>query len=109
MAKPKGGLSRCHALAVPVTWMERKQVEEDAKRSKLSTTDYVRLKLGLPTIADSEGEKTSAGDPDNAVDVEELAKEILAKYGNPANVIAPKTMAEARREAKRRLREAAGA
>ncbi len=105
MPRPKSGLDRSHQLIVSVTYMERKQVEEDAKRSKLKTADYIRLKLGLPTIADSEGEKPYAGDPDNAVDVEELAKEI---YNDTRFDEKPMFMSECRREAKRRLKEAAG-
>lgn len=106
MARPKSGLARNYALTLPVTYLERTQVKEDAKRSRLSTNDYVRLKLGLATIqkAPEKGQPYS-GDPDNALDVEELARDLFSKAGDVELL----TMASARREAKRRLKEAAEA
>ena len=102
---------RKELLKVPVVVYEKKQIDRQAKEANLNTSDYIREKLGLTKVRKhrthrlQEEFENPLGDPDNAVDVEELAKEIFAKYGNPLNVVAPATMAEARREAKRRLAE----
>lgn len=103
MARPKSGLARNYRLEVAVTYMQLSQVGEDAKAAKLSLPDYVRLKLGLPAVKEEATVRGFKGDPENAVDVEELAKQIYEDRieGHPPVM----TMAEARRKAKRRLQE----
>ena len=93
--------TRNHQLVLSVEYLEKKQIQEDAKRNKLSVPDYMRMKLGLPmTRTRLERERLYAGDPDNAVDVEELAKAIFEREDRMRG---PIPMAAARREAKRRL------
>jgi len=110
--------TRLHSIVVQASWPEKKQVLEDAKRHKLSLPDYVRMKLALPIRANqgkkprnkivaAPEEKPYIGDPDNAVDVEELAREIWGAENVMKRPLL--TLAEARREAKRRLKEAAEA
>jgi len=96
-------------LIVPWAPFERNKVELEAKEANLNTTDFVRLKLGLEQIRKTRTVKTKVdsplGDPDSTVDVEELARQV---YNGVDQRIAPMSMAEARREAKRRLIEARG-
>lgn len=102
MAIQKTG--RTERLIVPVTANERKLVKQWAKEARLNDSDYVRSKLSLSLARGSRNRYEKApveppGDPENAVDVEELAKEIY-KSG-------VWTKADARRQAKRRLEVAA--
>lgn len=102
---------RIHRLTIPVLLYEKKQVDRKAKEANLNTTDFVRLKLGLPqargkrTDRKREELESPLGDPENAVDVEELARKIYD--GVDQRVVDPMvmTMAEARREARRRLED----
>lgn len=96
-------MARTERLIVPLTINEKKKIKAWAKEAKLNDSDYVRSKLSLPLARGKRNRyevlpPEPPGDPENAVDVEELAREIFTKYGNPA-----RTMSEARREAKRRL------
>ncbi len=98
---------RKELLKVPVVVWEKKQIDRMAQEANLNTADYIREKLGLTKVRKTRTRKereleNPEGDPDNAVDVEELAKGI---YGVSQNAYkqAPMTMAEARREAKRTL------
>lgn len=106
MAKP---LRNVRFILPLVVW-EKNQLDRQAREANLNTSDYVREKLGLTKARKTRNSKANEelenpeGDPENAVDVEELAKSIWGKFGNP-DVAAPMTMAEARREAKRRLEE----
>lgn len=99
-------------LIVPWAPFERNKVELEAKEADLNTTDFVRLKLGLEQIRKTRTVKTKTesplGDPDNAVDVEELARQIWGFENALAHgdEEMPMTMVDARREAKRRLEEA---
>ncbi len=98
-------MARTKRLLVPVTLLEKKQIDREAKEAKLNLSDYVRSKLGLPLARGKRNNYEKApepppGDPDNAVDVEELAKKLFHGMGMSGKLL---TMAEARREAKRRL------
>lgn len=91
-------------MIIPATVNEKKQIDKAAKEAKLNTTDYVRSRLGITLARGKRNNYEKApelppGDPENAVDVEELANELydLAGFGGTM------TLAEARREAKRRL------
>lgn len=98
-------MARNHEIVLWVEWLEKKGLLDQAKEQGLTFPDFLRTKLGLPTRSGDEP-KPYKGDPDNAVDVEELAKGI---YEEPALSFAVAlTMAEARREAKRRLEAAQG-
>lgn len=93
---------RNERLIVPVVVWEKKQIDRQAREANLNTSDYIREKLGLTKArktrnARQEKLENPEGDPENAVDVEELAKLI---YKDAPTL---PTMAEARREAKRRL------
>jgi len=111
MAKPL----RNELLKVPVVVYEKKRIDRKAKEANLNTSDYIRVKLGLTkarkirnTKAREELENPE-GDPENAVDVEELARQLYEGRGGDFSLLkgTPQpTMAEARREAKRRLVEA---
>jgi hypothetical protein len=95
---------RNELLKVPVVVWEKKQIDRLAREANLNTTDYIREKLGLAKARKTRNQKDEAlenpeGDPDNAVDVEELARRVFAETSL--------TKAEARREAKRRLELAA--
>lgn len=99
---------RNYQLVLSVDYLEKRQVQEDAKRNKLSVPDYMRMKLGLPmTRTRLQRERLYAGDPDSAVDVEELAKEIYTEECEGGAFVFL-TMADARREAKRRLEAVRG-
>lgn len=94
---------RTYNVMLSVDYLEKQKIKEDAKRNKLSVPDYMRLRLGLPTRKKTK-ERPYKGDPNNAVDVEELAKEIFEAKDPSAQVNwLPISMVEARREAKRRL------
>lgn len=102
MAKP---LRNVRFILPLVVW-EKNQLDRQAREANLNTSDYVREKLGLTKArkkrnAKEEKLENPEGDPDNAVDVEELARELWGQESvrDPARL----TMAEARREAKRRL------
>lgn len=106
MAKP---LRNVRFILPLVVW-EKKQLDRQAREANLNTSDYVRGKLGLTKARKTRNQRDEKlenpqGDPDNAVDVEELARGIW----KTANALAhgdeemPLTMVEARREAKRRL------
>jgi len=104
--------ARGYRINLPVTLRERKQVQREASEAKLNTTDYVRSKLGLPIARGKRNHYEKApepppGDPENAVDVEELAKEIYA--AGPPGQDWSYSMSDARREAKRRLKASAEA
>lgn len=97
-------MRRTERLIVPVTVNEKKKVKAWAKDAKLNDSDYVRSKLSLPLARGKRNRYETAppeppGDPENAVDVEELAKEIYEFQ----EVQSPMTMGQARAEAKRRL------
>lgn len=103
-------MARTKRIVLPLTLLEKRQICREAKEAKLNTTDYVRAALKLPIARGKRNnyEKSPEplpGDPDNAVDVEELARELHQATGH--NGLARGhpliTMAEARREAKRRL------
>lgn len=102
MAKP---LRNVRFILPLVVW-EKKQLDRQAREANLNTSDYVRGKLGLTKARKTRNQRDEKlenpeGDPENAVDVEELAREIYDF--KDANGLSPPTMAEARREAKRRL------
>lgn len=99
---------------LPLVVWEKKQLDRLAKESGLNTTDYVREKLGLQKARKKRNQRDEElenpeGDPNNAVDVEELAKAIYdeAELSGPGPGMNPLTRADARREAKRRLELAA--
>lgn len=97
-------MARTERLIVPLTINEKKKVKQWAKEAKLNDSDYVRSKLGLSLARGKRNTYEKApelppGDPENAVDVEELAKH-LWDHGYKQTAM---TMAEARKEAKRRL------
>jgi hypothetical protein len=101
-------MARTERLIVPLTINEKKKVKQWAKEAKLNDSDYVRSKLSLPLARGKRNNYEKApepprGDPENAVDVEELARAIFS--GEDQRVVDPlvMTMAEARKEAKRRL------
>lgn len=100
-------LLRNERLIVPVVVYEKKQIDRQAKEANLNTSDYIRGKLGLTKARKTRNSKAREelenpqGDPDNAVDVEELARDIYRNAHDRDVVLL--TMAEARREAKRRL------
>jgi len=92
-------MSRNYQIVLGVEWLEKKALQDEAKRQGIPFPDYLRLKLGLPTRKEVK-EKPYEGDPDNALDVEELAREIREE---DRGGLGTRTMASARREAKRRL------
>lgn len=101
---------RNELLKVPVVVYEKKQIDRQAREADLNTADYIREKLGLGKVYKSrtahkrnENLEDPQGDPENAVDVEELARELFNGLGRSEP--SAFTMAEARREAKRRLAE----
>lgn len=103
---------RKELLKVPVVVYEKKQIDRQAKEANLNTSDYIREKLGLTKVRKHRTHRLQQelenplGDPDNAVDVEELAKKILQESGHAGLASGQRplmTMAVARREAKRRL------
>lgn len=101
---------RNERLIVPVVVWEKKQIDRRAREANLNTSDYIREKLGLTKARKSRNTRQESlenpqGDPENAVDVEELAKELFRTIGAPGAPGTLPTMAEARREAKRRLAE----
>lgn len=101
---------RNERLIVPLVTWEKKQVDRQAREANLNTSDYVREKLGLTKArkkrnAREEELENPDGDPDNAVDVEELAKGIYSESFVLTKTDPVMTMAQARREAKRRLAE----
>lgn len=101
---------RNELLKVPVVVWEKKQIDRQAREANLNTSDYIREKLGLTKVRKSRTHRMGMvvenprGDPDNAVDVEELARELFngRALGREELLL---TMAGARREAKRRLAE----
>lgn len=100
-------MRRTERLIIPTTINEKKQIDKAAKEAKLNMTDYVRSRLGITLARGKRNNYEKApelppGDPDNAVDVEELAKEIFTEECT-GGAFTTLTMAEARREAKRRL------
>jgi len=102
MAKP---LRNVRFILPLVVW-EKNQLDRLARDANLNTSDYVRGKLGLAKARKTRNQRDEKlenpeGDPENAVDVEELAREIY--HSN--EFWGMKTMVEARREAKRRLVE----
>lgn len=108
MSKPL----RNERLIVPVVVWEKKQVDRKAKEANLNTSDYIRSRLGLTKARKTRNTKAREalenpqGDPDNAVDVEELARGLWSSMRSEGpGDRKPWTMAEARREAKRRLTE----
>lgn len=99
---------RTERLIVPTTVNEKRAVDQAAKEAKLNTSDYVRSKLGISLARGKRNRYETAppeplGDPDNAVDVEELAKELYEFQ----EIQSPMTMGQARADAKRRLELAA--
>lgn len=95
---------------LPLVVWEKNQLDRQAREANLNTSDYVREKLGLTKArkrrnAKEEKLENPEGDPENAVDVEELAKGIYMADGDAPGHEGLMTMAEARREAKRRLSE----
>lgn len=99
---------RKELLKVPVVVYEKKQIDRQAKEANLNTSDYIREKLGLTKVRKHRTHRLQQelenplGDPDNAVDVEELAVRIYEETPVLPSGLAM-TKAEARREAKRRL------
>jgi hypothetical protein len=94
---------------LPLVVWEKNQLDRQAREANLNTSDYVRGKLGLAKARKTRNQRDEKlenpqGDPENAVDVEELARGIYAEQPNRGDLTAC-TMAEARREAKRRLEE----
>lgn len=103
-------MARTERLIVPLTINEKKKVKQWAKEAKLNDSDYVRSKLSLPLARGKRNRYEVAppeppGDPENAVDVEELAKELWGSEEGSHHE--PMTMGQARAEAKRRLEVAA--
>ena len=102
---------RTELLKVPVVLYEKKQIDRQAQEANLNTADYIREKLGLTKVRRTRTRKereleNPEGDPENAVDVEELARKLYSgEPGRNWNVGGNFTMADARREAKRRLSE----
>lgn len=91
---------------LPLVVWEKNQLDRQAREANLNTSDYVREKLGLTKArrkrnAKEEKLENPEGDPENAVDVEELARKLFAAAGDVELL----TLASARREAKRRLSE----
>lgn len=108
MAKP---LRNVRFILPLVVW-EKKQLERQARQANLNTSDYVREKLGLTKARKTRNQRDEKlenpeGDPENAVDVEECARAIYGIVNASAlgEKELPMTMADARREAKRRLAE----
>lgn len=103
MAKPVRNVR----FILPLLVWEKKQLDRQAKEANLNTSDYVREKVGLTKARKTRNSKANEelenpeGDPENAVDVEELARGIFRSGSLPEAGIL--TMADARREAKRRL------
>jgi hypothetical protein len=94
---------------LPLLVWEKKLIDRRAREARLNTTDYVRERLGLEKARKKRNQREEElenpeGDPDNAVDVEELAREIYKDW--PSGTV-HSTMALARREAKRRLTKTA--
>lgn len=84
---------------------EKKQIDRQAKEANLNTSDYIREKLGLTKARKSRNVKREdlenpQGDAENAVDVEELARQLFTELGS---VDKPVSMSLCRREAWRRL------
>lgn len=108
---PKKPLRNVRFILPLVVW-EKNQLDRQAKEANLNTSDYVREKLGLTKARKTRNSKANEalenfqGDPHNAVDVEELARGIY-QASEPGPTGPMVTMAEARREAKRRLGETA--
>jgi hypothetical protein len=113
MAKP---LRNVRFILPLVVW-EKNQLDRQAREANLNTSDYVRGKLGLAKARKTRNRKEETlenpeGDPENAVDVEELARRIYEAQINvtpgendfPENA-GPMSLAICRREAKRRLAE----
>lgn len=103
MAKP---LRNVRFILPLVVW-EKNQLERQAREANLNTSDYVREKLGLAKARKTRNQRDEKlenpeGDPNNAVDVEELARRFFAELGS---VDKPVSMSLCRREAKRRLKE----
>jgi hypothetical protein len=99
---------------LPLVVWEKKQLDRQAREANLNTSDYVREKLGLTKARKKRNQRDEKlenpeGDPENAVDVEELARKIydseFTVSGGSGPGFKTHTMAEARREAKRRLAE----
>jgi hypothetical protein len=109
MAKP---LRNVRFILPLVVW-EKNQLDRQAREANLNTSDYVRGKLGLTKARKTRNQRDEKlenpeGDPENAVDVEELARELHQATGHDglgSGQTPLMTMAEARREAKRRLAE----
>ena|ERR1700759_5490634 len=104
-------MRRTERLIIPTTFSEKKQIDKAAKEAKLNMTDYVRSRLGITLARGKRNNYEKApelppGDPENAVDVEELAKE-LYQISEPGPTGPMVTMSDARKEAKRRLELAA--
>jgi hypothetical protein len=94
---------------LPLVVWEKNQLDRWAREANLNTSDYVREKLGLTKARKTRNQRDEKlenpeGDPENAVDVEELARRIYESddLTMPGPLYAG-TMAEARREARRRL------
>lgn len=105
-------MRRTERLIVPTTVNEKKQIDKAAKEAKLNMTDYVRSRLGITLARGKRNNYEKApeppqGDPENAVDVEELAKELYANSFGLTKHDPVITMGQARAEAKRRLEVAA--
>jgi hypothetical protein len=112
-------VARTERLIVPLTINEKKKIKAWAKEAKLNDSDYVRSKLSLPLARGKRNRYEIAppeppGDPENAVDVEELAKKLYESQINvtpgendwPENA-GPMSLSFCRKEAKRRLEVAA--
>jgi hypothetical protein len=101
-------MRRTERLIIPTTVNEKKQIDKAAKEVKLNMTDYVRSRLGITLARGKRNNYEKApelppGDPENAVDVEELAKELFDNSQYRGGSLAIVTMNQARKEAKRRL------
>jgi|SRR5215216_5839777 len=111
MAKP---LRNVRFILPLVVW-EKNQLDRQAREANLNTSDYVREKLGLTKARKTRNQRDEKlenpeGDPENAVDVEELARQLYEGREGDFSFLKENpqpTMAEARREAKRRLAETA--
>ena len=113
MAKPL----RSVRFILPLVIWEKKQLDRQAREANLNTSDYVREKLGLTKARKTRNQRDEKlenpeGDPENAVDVEELARRIYEEQINvtqgdndwPENA-GRMSLSICRREAKRRLSE----
>lgn len=94
-------MARNHEIVLWVEWLEKKGLLDQAKEQGLTFPDFLRTKLGLSTRK-GDKPKPYEGDPENAVDVEELAKKLHDQWSREMQPYA--TMANARLAAKRRLR-----